>query len=438
MAEKKEHESIYRFTRVSKVARTPDELLAEVERQMGGQLTENTLSAEQRDVLHQICKWHELGGELLTLGGYAGVGKSTLISVLAGHLRNEDVAFCAFTGKATQVLRRKFREANVPVGKRDIQTIHALMYEPIVDKKTGSVIEWEKKTSLDKELIVVDEASMLDKTLFDDLSSYGIPMLAVGDHGQLPPVSGNFNLMEKPMLRLETIHRQAEGSPILALSAFVRRTGQVPRTHFCDDSLAIQVLPPDALTDVVFSLFSGKGVRYDDVGLLAYTNAERIELNDLARTARWGRDIDVRPLVGDQLICLRNAENSIFNGMRGTLLSLDTGYETKNHYWGKVLFEDDEIMVEGPICKAQFGREGTIKDFDEYFRLTGQRVRSWQAMGLLMDWGYALTVHKAQGSSFDHVVLVNEPPRHMSLDMKKRAVYTAVTRAARYLAVLQP
>lgn len=438
MKEEKKHDSVYKFTRVPKIARTPDELLAEVERQMGGQLTENTLSSEQHSVFTRVLEWHSMRSELLTLGGFAGTGKSTLISVLAGHLRHDDVAFCAFTGKATQVLRRKFREANVPMGKRDIQTIHALMYDPITDEKTGSVVTWERKNSLDKELIVIDEASMLDKTLFDDLSAYGIPMLAVGDHGQLPPITGNFNLMEKPMLRLETIHRQAEGNPILALSAFVRRTGQIPRTHFCDDSLAIQVLPPNALTDVVFSLFSGQDVRYDDVGLLAYTNLERIELNDLARVARWGKDIDVRPLVGDQLICLRNCENSIFNGMRGTLVSLDEGYETKNHYWGKVLFEDDEIMVEGPICKVQLGREGTIKDFDEYFMLTGQRVRSWQAMGLLMDWGYALTVHKAQGSSFDHVVLVNEPPRHMSLDMKKRAVYTAVTRAARYLAVVQP
>jgi exodeoxyribonuclease-5 len=411
---------------------------------MGGQITENTLSPEQRAVFEQICSWYEgapqpgLGQKnemLLTLGGLAGAGKSTLLAVLARHYSHDDIAFCAYTGKAASVLRMKFHEAGLPPGLHDVSTVHKLMYRPIVDKETGSVTSWMRRSSLEYSLIVVDEASMLDKKLFDDLSEYGIPILAVGDHGQLPPVFGDFNLMERPQLRLETIHRQAADSPILSLSAFVRRTGQVPRD--AHDGREVQVLDLALTNDVIQAVFSDTSVSLPDVGILTFTNRERVALNALARKARWPSAPPGVPVVGDQVICLKNYNGTIYNGMRGTITSLLSKYETVHHLYGTVLFEDDEIEVEGPICKAQFGQENTIRDFDSYYALTEHRIRHWDSMGLLLDWGFALTVHKSQGSAFEHVIVLNDPPRHMAFDMKKRAVYTAVTRCSKYLVVLQ-
>ena len=64
--------------------------------------------------------------------------------------------------------------------------------------------------------------------MFEDLKSFGVPILAVGDHGQLPPVRGTFNLMEKPDIRLTKIHRQAENDPIVRLSILAREEGQIP------------------------------------------------------------------------------------------------------------------------------------------------------------------------------------------------------------------
>lgn len=281
---------------------------------------------------------------------------------------------------------------------------------------------------------------MVDERLFTDLRAYDIPILAVGDHGQLPPIYGDFNLMANPDHRLEHIHRQAENSPILALSAFVRRTGQVPRG--AGDSVEVQVLELNQLPDVVMSIYDPKsGINVNDVGLLTFTNRERVELNRLVRDARGGvstesleRDI---PIVGDQVICLRNVENNIFNGMRGVITNLNRSMETVHHYYGTVYFEDDAIEVEGHICKAQFGRENTFKDYVEYHKATGCNIRNWDSAGLLFDWGYAMTVHKAQGSQWEHVVVVNTVPSGFSFDLKKRALYTAVTRASKYLVVLQ-
>lgn len=439
MREKYEKSSSYQFTHVPKTNKKEDEIIADIERQMGGQVTENTLSAEQRDVFKSMCDWvdghHPGDGGLLTLGGYAGTGKSTLISVLAGHYSEERLAFCAYTGKATSVLRKKFSETGARSSSHTVSTLHALMYRPVVDKDSGAVREWKRREELDYSLIVVDEASMLDEQLYSDLLLYNIPILAVGDHGQLPPVFGKFNLMQKPLLKLEKIHRQAADSPILALSEFVRRTGQVPL--YDETTLEVQVLELDQLDAVVGALFSSDGLRHDDVGLLTYTNRSRIELNEKARRARWGARYSEEPLVGDQVICLRNVQGSIFNGMRGTLVRLDKQFETPFHYHGKVLFEDDEIAVEGPICKAQFNRESTFRDYDEYAQATGRRIFGWGSVGLLLDFGYCLTVHKSQGSAFEHAIVVNDPYRSMSFDLKKRALYTAVTRCSKYLVVLQ-
>ena len=431
---KDKQDGTYTFTHRVKVPTTTAELAAAAERVMGGRLTEVALSDEQQDAFKKICAWFDTrAAPVLTLGGYAGTGKSTLISVLAGKYPHIRIAFCALTGKATSVLRKKLVEGNVIAGNHSVSTVHSLMYTPVTDKSLGAITGWERKDFLDCDLIILDEASMVDEAIFKDLTSYNIPILAVGDHGQLPPIQGSFNLMERPTLRLETVHRQAEDSPILALSAMVRRFGQVPRM---EHSLEVQILHITATANVVEALYSDKGINHGDVAMLCYTNAERCWLNELAREARWGAKDQV-PRVGDLVMCLRNTQATVFNGMRGTILELRPEYETEHTYYGRVFFEDDSIEVEGPINKAQFGRESTFKDFDEYARATHIRPRSWEAVGLLLDYGYTLTVHKSQGSEFEHTIVVNDFPQRMDLEAKRRTLYTAVTRCSKYLVVLQ-
>ena len=432
--------SPYKFTRIPKER---NESALQKQRKMD----ETMLSDEQRAVFGRICQWYgaytvekSMGPVntrcgLLTLGGFAGTGKSTLVSLLAGRLADRSIGFCAFTGKAVSVLRRKLQDTGVYQEDHTVSTLHRLLYIPVVDEDTGRVTGWRPRDRPDLDLIIVDEASMVDQRVYDGLNSFDIPLLAVGDHGQLPPVfGGKFNLMEAPDLRLETIHRQAKGSPILSLSEEVRRTGAVdPRRA---SGREVQVVHMSELPNVITELFSQRN-GYNDVAVLANTNRERVRLNQLARKAQWAGAYKEELMVGDQIICLRNTENSIFNGMRGVVTHLEKKYETVLHYYGRVLFEDDEIEVEGPICKAQFNREATIRDFNEFAAVTGQQIHSWEGMGLLFDYGYALTVHKAQGSQFTYVVVVNRPTAFMDFDTKKRSLYTAITRCAKYLIVAQ-
>lgn len=425
--------SPYKFYRAERPQKTREEQVRDVDRLMGGRLTEASLSAEQRVAFDHITHWYEKDTatqQVLTLGGFAGTGKSTLVSVLAARYSEEAVVFCAYTGKATSVLRNKLLQLG-NLGRCEVKTLHSLMYRPISDA-SGRVTDWRLRDVIDYDLVVLDEASMVDGEMFEHLKSFGVPILAVGDHGQLPPIFGSFNLMEAPQLRLETIHRQAAHSPILAMADAVRRFGQVPRIA---NSQELQVVPRRFREEVLCSIFQTAGLNHGDVGVLCYSNAERIDLNALARRARWGDTYREYPLVGDQVICLRNTENRVFNGMRGEVTACADN--TVAHYDARVLFADDEFELEGPLCKTQFNRPRTIQDFDEFRRLTGMSVRSWDAVGLLFDYGYALTGHKAQGSQLEHAVVSLDLPNRLSLDEKKRWLYTTFTRASKYLCILQ-
>jgi exodeoxyribonuclease-5 len=197
------------------------------------QLTREDLSPDQREVYEAIIRWcHGSLGErygnsmLLTIGGFAGVGKSSLLGVFAAETKLR-VAYCAFTGRAASVLQRKLRAAGCNAA---VTTIHRLIYLPVIDSKTEEVLGWKKRQHLDGiDLIVIDEASMVSGKMLDDLKIYGKPILAVGDHGQLPPVMDSGDLMKNPDLRLEKIHRQAESSPIIQFSKVVRETGCLDR-----------------------------------------------------------------------------------------------------------------------------------------------------------------------------------------------------------------
>ena len=189
------------------------------------------LSSDQQFCFDAIMSWYSNPSALLSMGGYAGCGKTTLIGKMRNTLpRSTRVAFCCFTGKASSVLRSKLQLFEIQRFPDDYcGTIHSLIYEPILDDVTNEIIGWVLRVKIPYDLIVIDEASMVNEELFKDLCSYNIPILAVGDHGQLPPIDGNLNLMKSPMLKLEKVHRFAESNPITKVSILAREQGFIPR-----------------------------------------------------------------------------------------------------------------------------------------------------------------------------------------------------------------
>lgn len=383
------------------------------------------LSSDQDKALKKLLEWvsDKNKSQYITLGGYAGTGKTTLISILRKELNKVNkkikVAFCSYTGKATRVLKTKLSESD-SICKQDLTgTIHSLIYSPIVNNKQ-EIIGWKKREELEMDLIIVDEASMVDEQIWKDLKSYQIPIIAIGDHGQLPPINGSFNLMEKPMLKLEQIHRQAENNPIIKLSILAREEGQIPSGNFGKGIKKILKNESDSAYEIEEIL---NNYNKDTLILCGY-NSTRIKLNQFIRNS-----LELNPFVpepGDRVICLRNNhEAEIYNGMLGTIIAI----EKQDNDW----FET-EIEMDGSLS-TYFGKI-SVHQFNnpESLNFTKQRKRIME--GDLFDFGYALTVHKAQGSQSKRVVLFEERFSRMDAEMWRRWLYTAVTRAEKELFII--
>lgn len=395
---------------------TPDE--EEVEREDFALWRGFKPSGDQVKVVEAIEEWADDGErQELTFGGLAGTGKTTLIAHL-GDLLHRKVRYCAPTGKAARVLTAKLP------GGVFASTIHQLIYHPIeqhcskcpthydstaichaTQRSTcGCRIEWADTEAKDWPLTVVDESSMLDKTLYTALLDYldDAPVLFVGDHGQLPPVKGSFNLMQNPDIKLEVIHRQVADSPILKLAMMARQTGVIPYGKFGPNVAKVR---------------STNEVEWDDESLiLCYTNATRVAFNDWIREG-LGRTGLPRP--GDRVICLKNNWRAgIYNGLIGVITMIQP--YNKDWYDATIRLEDGRLYS-GRISRRQFGNKET---------LLNDQADLW-------DYGYCLTVHKAQGSQADKVVVIEEHLPYIDDDTWRRWLYTAVTRAVSELTIVE-
>jgi exodeoxyribonuclease V len=270
----------------------------------------------------------------------------------------------------------------------------------------------------------VDEASMVDETIWRDLLSFGVPILAVGDHGQLPPVGGAFNLMDKPQVRLDRIWRQEVGSPIIEVATLARETGVIPVREFGAGVRKLDRSLPETGLMVQELLESWR----PDLLILCGYNATRIKLNEAIRGMR---DVESpEPQSGDQVVCLRNNRGKhIFNGMIGRIVRVVPALGGDGAVWyeAEIELEGEDYTYSGYILREQFGAETTLKDVP--LAPDGERGDLW-------DFGYALTVHKAQGSQAERVLLFEERFGRSSEEDWRRWLYTAVTRAVRELTVV--
>jgi exodeoxyribonuclease V len=359
------------------------------------------------------------------LAGYAGTGKTTLTGHVANELQNNARgAFLAPTGKASTTLNRSL--ASFGVDPYFCGTVHSFLYRPLEDTETGEVHGWEQKNIKERpDLIVVDEASMLAGEQLRDLLDLNIPLLAVGDHGQLPPVGEDLSIMAAPDGRLEKIHRQAYGNPIITFASAVRSGNDWRSIIRKSRDERLQYV--DKLD--IGSLLSSKISSGSLPMVLCGTNRTRAMINSMCRAMLGKTDVVSE---GDQMICLRNRRKSgrfIANGFRGIVEKVHDVDD--RHVVVSMTIPDEQLkLVNVRLCRRQLGLGRTISKYEEAF--TG--CRSWEQAGLLFDFGYALTVHKAQGSQADDVLLIVEDFQGDESDMR-RWVYTGVTRSSKRLTV---
>lgn len=422
------------------------------------QLSPSDLSSDQREVFEEILDWSSGNAasrsmSLLRCGGYAGSGKSTLLGVLASTWKLQ-VAYVSFTGRASSILERKLKACGVKTTSAPFMdpekmaksrfahlfsadpsasycgTIHRLLYRPVINSR-DELVGFAKRDRLDRnyDLIVIDEASQVSDEMLFDLQQHGVPILAVGDHGQLPPVQASGSLMQNPDLRLEKIHRQAADSRIIQLAHHIREGGKFRSFKGWNDEVRklSKTRVDDVLSDAARDGAEGLGT-----GVLCWTNRNRCMLNSKYRRALGRKG---KPAAGEVLIALKN-DPPVFNGMRGVLVG---DVETGGREWtmrGSVEFPDEGLAAQSyEMAVMQFMRERTISGVEEIKEEYGLDLRSTKDIGGLWDFGYCLTVHKSQGSQFDHAIFYVDRPEDSSEDTR-RFLYTGITRASERLTIL--
>ena len=400
-----------------------------------------SLSDQQAQAIGSVRSWLRMGSRLrpfFYLAGYAGSGKTTIIPDLidaCGLDGEHQVAFCAPTGKAALVMGRKLRAAGLAA---DTRTVHRTIYTPPEVREKG----WADDLTFHRDpqawvasegckLIVVDEASMIGNRIGRDLMSFGKPVLAIGDPGQLPPVedAGYFTAGE-PDFFLSEIHRQARDNPIIALATDVR-LGQPLRHGRMGDQ--VRIAPPGSV-DVPDRVEAMPQV-------ICGTHRRRWTLTALVRDTLGFTGKFPQP--GERLICCKNSMvlPELINGV-GAVSTAPVAIAADDAY-AAVLYGVNEDGQ--PLSHDPHGAPAPVRcyrglfdehDLRERGAVHGDRQAAkykWRELEHF-DWGWAITCHKSQGSAWDDVLVWDES--HVFRDDWKRWLYTAITRAAVRLTVI--
>jgi exodeoxyribonuclease-5 len=239
----------------------------------------------------------------------------------------------------------------------------------------------------------------------------------------LPPVKGEgYFINATPEVMLTEIHRQAAENPIIRMSIDVRE-GRGLKVGEYGSSLVTQQskLSRNQLTDQVMSADQ----------MLCGTNATRVALNARMRRVKGfsGTPKAEFPVVGDRLVCLRNKRDmGLLNG------SLWDVKQVEYAPGGRSSVSTLKMVVDSADGA---GLSGVEVEVPEHFFLGTDKDLDWRQKAAYQEftYGYALTVHKAQGSQWDNVLLFDES--RVFRDDAQKHLYTAVTRAAEKVVVLQ-
>jgi exodeoxyribonuclease-5 len=359
-------------------------------------------SPQQEAALRAVSAWIKRGEpQVFRLFGYAGTGKTTLAKQLAADIDGE-VAFAAFTGKAALVLRAK--------GCKDARTIHSMIYRlRDSDADEPTFVLNDDSAAAKAELIIIDECSMVDEELGRDLLSFGKPVLVLGDPAQLPPVKGGgFFTESEPDMMLTEVHRQAADNPIVRLSMMVREGERLAEGTY---GLSRVMRRAEIDADLVR--------RADQV--LVGLNRTRRGFNQ--RMRQLAGHVDPYPQAEEKLVCLRNDKKKGL--LNGGIWVVKTAAAQRNGKLRYAIVPDDDP-----------GRKPLrIAVRPEYFTDGEEGVApAFRRTSDAFDFGYVLTVHKAQGSQWNDVVLFDESGAFR--EHRNRWLYTGITRAAETLTIV--
>ena len=394
------------------------------------------LNEKQKNGLTLALQRYKNKEKYTVIAGYAGAGKSTLVRFIIEELKTygvkeTDVCFACFTGKAAQVLLKK--------GNKNVITLHKLLYKSI-PKESGGFVRIPNP-SIPYKIVVVDEVSMAPKTLMDLLFKHDVYVICLGDPFQLPPVDKkeDNHLLDTPHIFLDEIMRQAQESEIIQLSMAIRENRPIEVFQ----GKEVQILNKEELN-------TGMLTWADQI--LVATNATRVSINtQMRKLLNFGE----QPQDGDKIICLRNYWDCFSDNeeplVNGTIGILKDSFLTKR-YLPSIVKSTDGLshidLIMGDFI-SDSGMYFHSLEMDKKMIDTGEFSLDWKTVYQLnrnpktrdippleFTYGYAITCHKAQGSEWDKVLVIEEKFPFDRIE-HARWLYTAVTRSSEKLVLVR-
>ena len=384
------------------------------------------LTDEQMKAVSNVCKY-----SISILNGAAGTGKSASTQAIISMLENNFKSYKLFspTGKAAKVL--------ADYTKKKASTIHrGLGHQP------PNIWTFNEANKLLCDIVIVDEFSMVDVQLFDRLIDAidfeHTKLLIIGDNAQLPSVScGNLlhDFMQSnliPTVTLTKVHRYGEGGLMKVATdtrcckTYLNKSMKSKATSFGNNKdytfvdLASESIPHYAVA--LYKNLLGKGVGVDNIQVLTAKNVSdcgTVVLNNLLQKVanpNYGSETYMK--VGDTTYYKGDLVIQCANNYKA---EIDVSYTQE-----ELGFYEDDI----PTAFVANGETGIIKEIYNTFVIIdfdGICVRYYREnMNMMIKLGYAITIHKSQGSSVDNVILCT-PQSHIFM-LNSNLLYVGLTR----------
>lgn len=381
------------------------------------------LSEDQRNIVQQVLK-----NNVVIYGGHSGAGKTSVARAILNSFPTSRVACCSLSAKAAQ----RIQEAT---GFK-ATTAHRML------GSTHGDFTFNANNRMDYDVVLIDEASMLNCTLFYQIISAikeGAKVIICGDHAQLPPIGAGNIFSDLLHLKddfnisiLTKVHRQAEKSGVLTDANKIRK-GVNPI-----DEPKPQILSGE-LKDMAY-IFRDNPERIQDIAVKQFLRAVDAKGLDnvvcivprkdvvVNSALEINKQIQLHLIDTDNTPCIQGIQNKFYIGDR--VIQIENCAD-RDIYNGEVGFVEKvfpDAKDGDTVMTARF--KSTLTEKDKIVDYN----RSELSTVLL---GYALTCHKSQGSEYDYVVVVIDNTHFTLLD--NCLLYTAITRAKKMcILVAQP
>lgn len=375
------------------------------------------LNKKQQEAVLKSLEWYyckSYDKPLFIISGVAGSGKSTTIDSIIktlGILKN-NILFTTLIGKAASVLRLKGHLAN---------TIHKTFYNAKVYKNN---VYFTKKHSIPSfiKLIIIDEFGMVDNNIVEDILSFGIPVIALGDFCQLPPVFGKNDFLTEELsdIFLDEVMRTDDKSGILTLAMNARKKETIIPGIYGDSRVLLNKDDIDILTN------------YDKI--ITWTNKTRKYLNRLIRNML---NIDeIYPTKNEKVVFLHNRYDkmisylgidiNIMNGIECIVLE-DYKIINEDQIQLKLrpIFFDDNCEYFDVLCNRKIFDSYDENNIDNKTLMMIDKEKNLNSV--FCDFSYAITGTASQGSEWGKILVIDEMPKYRPEYWKW--LYTAITRA---------